>query len=261
MPPWPGTLPRRRHVSAAGLLTVATFSAGVFESINFGISPALSALINALQPLLVAVLARRVVRENVSARQWVGLALGLIGVIFVLGHKIHFDSTHTVGVAMSIIGLMGVTAGNLYQKRFCAGMNVVTGGAIQSGASALAMLLLVSMFETPTIRWTPPFIAALAYMVVGVSIGALSLLYLMIRRGDVSRVASMFYLVPVSAAAASFFIFGERFDATVVTGVCIVALGVLLVNAKPAEVRATGHRAADQVSPVGGCDVVRCGMV
>ena len=73
---------------------------------------------------------------------------------------------------MSIIGLMGVTAGNLYQKRFCAGMNVVTGGAIQSGASALAMLLLVSMFETPTIRWTPPFIAALAYMVVGVSIGA-----------------------------------------------------------------------------------------
>ena len=82
----------------------------------------------------------------------------------------------------------------------------------------------------------------------------------MIRRGDVSRVASMFYLVPVSAAAASFFIFGERFDATVVTGVCIVALGVLLVNAKPAEV-CTGHRAADRVSPVGGCDVVRCGMV
>ena len=89
--PWPGTLREAAHVSAAGLLTVATFSAGVFESINFGISPALSALINALQPLLVAVLARRVVRENVSARQWVGLALGLIGVIFVLGHKIHFD--------------------------------------------------------------------------------------------------------------------------------------------------------------------------
>jgi drug/metabolite transporter (DMT)-like permease len=235
--PWPGTLREAMHVTVAGLLTVATYSAGVFESINFGISPALSALIIALQPLLVAVLARRVVRENVSTRQWAGLALGLIGVVFVLGHKIHFDGTYAVGVAMSILGLIGVTVGNLYQKRFCGRMNVATGGAIQSGASALAMLLLASVFETPTIRWTLPFIAALAYMVVGVSIGALTLLYIMIRRGDVSRVASVFYLVPVSAAIASFLIFGERFDMTVVIGVCIVALGVLLVNAKPAAVR------------------------
>jgi uncharacterized membrane protein/quercetin dioxygenase-like cupin family protein len=117
---------------------------------------------------------------------------------------------------------------------------VVTGGAIQSGASALAMLLLMPMFETPTIRWTPSFIAALTYMIVGVSIGALTLLYIMIRRGDVSRVASVFYLVPVSAAAASFLILGERFDSTVITGVCIVAVGVLLANAKPAETRTSG---------------------
>jgi drug/metabolite transporter (DMT)-like permease/quercetin dioxygenase-like cupin family protein len=237
--PWPRTTREAGHIAVAGLLTVATFSAGVFESINFGISPALSALINALQPLLIAVLAKRVLRENVTRRQWVGLALGFTGVVLVLGRKVHFDGAQAIGVAMSILGLIGVTAGNLYQKRFCVGMNVVTGGAIQSGVSAASMLLLASAIETPTIRWTPAFVAALAYMVVGVSIGALSLLYVMIRRGDVSRVASMFYLVPVSAAAASFLMFGETLDLTVVTGVCIVATGVLLVNAKSIVKRST----------------------
>jgi drug/metabolite transporter (DMT)-like permease/quercetin dioxygenase-like cupin family protein len=218
------------HIATAGLLTAATFSAGVFVALSLGISPALSALIIALQPLLVAVLANRFVRENISPRQWLGLALGLLGVAFVVGNQVRLDSAQITGVAMSVVGLIGVTAGNLYQKRFCARMNVVTGGAIQSGASALAILPFALLCETPTMQWTPPFIAALLYMAIGVSFGALTLLYVMIRRGDVSRVASVFYLVPMPAAVASFFAFGETFDPAVAVGVAIVAAGVLLVN-------------------------------
>lgn len=237
--PWPSTAREVAHIAVAGLLTVAMFSAGVFESINLGISPALSALVIALQPILIAMLARRVLKDKISTSQWCGLALGFVGVAFVVGQKISFKGALAVGVFMSVVGLIGVTAGNLYQKSFCAQMNVVTGGAIQSGVSALAMVVLALVFESPKIRWTPPFLAALVYMSVGVSIGALTLLYTMIRRGEISRVASIFYAVPVSAAVSSFFIFGERTDAKVVMGACTVAFGVWLVNTVPSNARAS----------------------
>lgn len=233
---WPRPM-EALHIAIAGLMTVAMFSVGVFVSIDLGISPALSALIIALQPLLIAVLARRVVGEKVSSRQWAGLLLGFAGVAFVLGHKVHFDGAGWLAVGMSVIGLIGVTGGNLYQKRFCAQMNVFTGGAIQSAASALVATVLAASLEHMTVQWTMPFVGALLYMAVGVSMGALTLLYIMIRRGDVSRVASVFYLVPVSAAAASFLIFGERFDAQVGVGVGIVAIGVVMVNFRPSTAR------------------------
>ncbi len=233
--PWP-TLREALHIATAGILTVGMFSIGVFVSIDLGTSPALSALIIALQPLLIAVLARSVVGETVTSWQWSGLFLGFAGVSFVLGHKVQFDGASTFSIAMSIVGLIGVTAGNLYQKRFCAEMNLFTGGAIQSAVSALLAFILAFGFEDSSVQWTPPFVAALLYMSVGVSMGALTLLYIMIRRGDVSRVASVFYLVPVSAAISSFFIFDEHFDIQVGIGVCIVALGVLIANFKPSRV-------------------------
>lgn len=230
---WPKSLREVLHIAVAGALTVGTFSAGVFVAISVGLSPAISALIIALQPILVAVFARRVLGEHLSWRQWVGLGMGLIGVTFVVWHKIDFSTFQLFGVGMSIIGLLGVTLGNLYQKRFCAGMSVFPGGAIQSATSAVLLLPLAVAFERMEVVWHPEFVMALTYMSVGVSIGALSLLYIMIRRGDVSRVASVFYLVPVSAAVASYFLYGETFDAQVLVGVSVVAIGVYFVNSSP----------------------------
>jgi len=138
--------------------------------------------------------------------------MGLVGVAFVVWYKIDFGTFQLFGVAMSFVGLLGLTFGNLYQKRYCANMSVFPGGAIQSAASALVLLPLALLFERMEVVWHPEFVIALAYMSVGVSIGALSLLYI-IRRGNVSRVASVFYLVPVSAAIASYVLYGEVFDA------------------------------------------------
>lgn len=218
------------HIAVAGSLTVATFSIGVFISIDMGLSPALSALIIALQPILVGVFARRLVGEHLSYVQWLGLSFGLAGVAIVVGHNIDITSVGLISVVMSIIGLLGLTFGNLYQKKFCAEMNLFTGGCIQSLTSGLICLLLLPIFEHYSIQWSSEFIGALLYMTIGVSIGALSLLYLMIRRGEVSKVASVFYLVPVSAAVAAYFFFGETFDAVTLTGAAIVATGVYLTN-------------------------------
>jgi drug/metabolite transporter (DMT)-like permease/quercetin dioxygenase-like cupin family protein len=235
--PWPGSLREALHISVAGLLTVGAFSAGVFVSIYMGVPPALSALIIALQPIAVAILACGTVQERISGLRWLGLGLGFLGVAFVVGNRIDFNSSHPTGVAMSVLGLVGLTAGTLYQKRFCARMNVLTGGAIQSGASALAMVLLALTSERSAIQWSWPFIAALLYMAVGVSMGALTVLYTMIRYGEVSRVASVFYLVPVSATLSAFVAFGERPDYTMLVGIGIVGLGVTLVHSVSAKAR------------------------
>lgn len=218
------------HISVAGSLTVAMFSIGVFVSIDMGLSPALSALIIALQPILVGFLARYMVGEKLTLIQWGGLVSGLAGVAMVVGHNVDFSMAPAVPITMSVLGLLGLTFGNLYQKKFCSNMNVVSGGCIQSFASAVICLLLLSIFDQYRLEWSVEFVGALLYMSVGVSIGALTLLYLMIRRGEVSKVASVFYLVPVSAAVASYLIYNETFDAITLVGTAVVALGVFLTT-------------------------------
>lgn len=228
---WPGSLLEVLHIATAGVLTVGVFSAGVFVSISVGLSPAISALIIALQPILVAVFASSFLGESLMRRQWIGLAMGLIGVTFVVWHKVDLSTFQLFGVAMSVIGLLGVTFGNIYQKRFCANMSLFPGGAIQSATSAMILLPFAVGFEHMEVIWDIKFVIALSYMAIGVSMGALSLLYMMIRRGDISRVASVFYLVPVSAAITSYFLYGETFDTPEIVGVLVVAVGVYLVNA------------------------------
>ncbi|WP_417841651.1 DMT family transporter [Terasakiella sp.] len=227
---WPKSWREAFHIGVAGMLTVGTFSLGVFVAIDMGLSPALSALIIALQPVLVAVVARRMLGESLKLFQWLGLVFGLIGIVFVVSQKLDFTSVHMTGLGMAVIGLLGLSFGNLYQKRFCADMNIFSGGAIQSFASCIMCLPFAFTFETMQVEWSVQFMGALGYMSIGVSVGALSLLYVMIRRGEVSRVASIFYFVPVSAALVSSFLFEEKIDLPVAIGISITALGVMLVN-------------------------------
>ncbi|MBP5986851.1 MAG: DMT family transporter [Azonexus sp.] len=198
--PWPQGPRRALHIIGAGLLSVGVFSAGVFYSIAGGLPPALSALIIALHPILVAVLAPALLGERVSGRQWIGLLLGLLGVFIVLQHGLNDQPTLGLPVLYSFIGLVGLTTGNLYQKARCADMPLFTGGALQCATCATACALGAVAYETGDVRWTGEFIVALVWMAILVSVGAVSLLYQLIRHGEVSRIASLFYLVPVSAA-------------------------------------------------------------
>ena len=230
--PWPHKLKDIGHIMIAGIFMQATFSAGVFEAIHLGISPAVSALIIALQPILVALGAGPILGETVFLRQWLGLLLGLVGVALVVSQNMSFSHAHVVGIMMAIIGLLGLTAGNLYQKRFCSSMNIFTGGVIQSIAAFTVVLIGATAFESMTIIWSGQFLFALTWMTVVVSIGAVSLLYVLIRQGDVSQVASIFYLVPVSTALLSFIIYQQTIDDVGILGMIITALGIILVNKK-----------------------------
>lgn len=232
--PWPANRREAGHIAVAGTLTVGVFSGGTFVSLAHGVSPAVSALIIALQPALVTLLAHHGLGERSHHRQWLGLACGFAGVAFVLGSRIGPQADNLFGISMSFLALLGLSLGNVYQKRHCSGMNVFSGGALQSASALLVLLPFALLFETPDIRWNGEFLAALLYMAIGVSIGALSLLYVMIRHGHVSKVAGIFYLVPVAAAAASWIILDSPLDWGVAAGATSIGLGLYLINRSPA---------------------------
>lgn len=229
---WPQTYKEFFHIVVAGSMTVGIFSIGVFLSLDFGVSASLSALIIALQPILVTFFATRFLGEKLNKKIVLGLFLGFIGVAFVVSSKVSTTQTEILGVLFSVFALFGLSFGNLYQKRFCSNMNLYSGGAIQTLASTILTLPILIFYEVPSISWNSDFLIALFYMSVCVSIIALSLLYIMINRGEVSKVSSVFYMMPVCAVVISYLLFGTNIDFTMIIGIVTVLIGILLINKK-----------------------------
>ncbi|PKO37115.1 MAG: EamA/RhaT family transporter [Betaproteobacteria bacterium HGW-Betaproteobacteria-6] len=228
--PWPRRAREYLDIATAGFLTVGVFSAGVFYSIAQGLAPAASALIIALQPILIAIAAPALLGERIGQRRWLGLLLGMSGVFLVLRQGIAGQAPTLLPVLLSVIGLLGLSAGNLYQKARCATMHPFSGGAIQCAVCAAACLIGTTLYEDAPIAWTGEFIVALLWMAVVVSVGAVSLLVVLIRDGEVSRVAGLFYLVPVSAAMCAWLLFGQQIGPAQWLGIGIAAVGVVLAN-------------------------------
>ncbi|MCG8593396.1 MAG: DMT family transporter [Kiloniellales bacterium] len=231
--PWPSSWTETGHIAVVGLLLHGVYLGGVFASIDRGVEAGVSALIVGAQPLLTAIAAGPVLGERVTLRQWLGLLLGFAGVTLVVWQKLQLGLGTPLGMGLSILALLGITAGTLYQKRFCADMPLRSGNAIQFAAAAAATGLLAFTLETRVIDWTPEFIFAMAWLVILLSFGAVTLLIVLIRRGAASRVASLFFLVPPTTAVAGWLVFGERFGPLALGGMALVVVGVALVNLAP----------------------------
>lgn len=247
--PWPRDLRQATHIGVAGLLGIGLFSAGVCYSIALGVPPAVSALIIALHPILVALGAGPLLGERVTPRQWLGLLLGLAGVYLVLRGRLQVDPAYLDAALLSVLGLIGMSAGNLYQKARCPGMHALTGSTLQHALCALPMFAGAALFETGRVDWNGEFVVALLWMAVPVSVGAVTLLGLLIQRGEVSRVASIFYLMPVSAAITAYLLFGQTIEAAAFGGIALAAAGVLLAVLKPRAGKAAGTGADGSAQP------------
>jgi drug/metabolite transporter (DMT)-like permease len=229
--PWPSRPRDWGHLAAAGLLMHGVYLGGVFVAIRLGLEAGLSALIVSLQPLLVAAAARLFLGERVPPRAWLGLALGLAGVGLVLARKLGAAPGGSAwGVLACVAALAGITAGTLYQKRFCTGHDLRTGNLVQFVAAALFCLALALLFETMRVEWTPGLLFALFWLVVVLSLGTISLLYVLLRRGAASRVASLFFLTPPTTALIAWPLFGERLGPPELLGMAVAVLGVALVS-------------------------------
>jgi drug/metabolite transporter (DMT)-like permease len=227
---WPRSWREAGRIVVAGLLVQAAYLGCVFAAIHFGVPAGLAALIVGIQPLLTAALVGPLLGERVTARQWVGFVLGLIGVALVVEHKLSFAGAELIGFVFCLVALGAITLGTIYQKKYGGGMDLRSGSVIQFAASAVVMAPVALAFEDMRVEWTGEFILALGWLCVVLSIGAISLLFLLIRQGAAGKVASLFYLVPPVTALMAWLIFGETLGLFGILGMAVAAVGVALVN-------------------------------
>lgn len=233
--PWPRDLRKLGHIAVAGVLIQATYLGGVFVAIQQGLPAALTSLIVGLQPIFTALFAGVLLGEAVSRRQWQGLALGFVGVVLVVSNSRNpglGNAWAWSALWPAVIALVGITLGTLYQKRFCASFDLRSGAVIQFAASLVVTLPLALAFEPRAIEWSGSFVFALLWLVLMLSLGAISLLNILIRRGSAVQVTSLFYLTPSVTALCAWLLFDERLGALALLGMALGAFGVWLARAR-----------------------------
>lgn len=228
--PLPRTPALWGHLAVSGLLLHGFYIAGVFIAIARGMPTGIAALIVGVQPLLTAVLARGLLGEIVSRLQWAGLALGFVGLAMTVTGSAARGELPAAGVLSCTVALLAITGGTLYQKRFVQGVDLRVGTCVQFLVTAAGFLVLAMIFDHGAVTWHPRFVFALAWLCLVLSLGATSLLWILIARGAASRVASLFYLVPPVTAVEGFLLFDETLTTIQWLGIALTAGGVALVN-------------------------------
>lgn len=231
--PWPRTWTEVRHLVVLGLVIQAVYFSCSYLAFGAGITAGGLALIVGMQPVLTAVVAVPLLGERFRPIQLLGLALGVAGIVLVLSQKLAAGVGTMAGVGFAVLALVAITGGTLYQKRFCPRFDLWTGGTIQFATAALVVSLAALLFEDNTVTWTPAFAAGLGYLVLVSSIVSIALLNLMLRRGEASRVATLFFLVPPGAALFAWLLLGESLGPLALAGMAIATTGVALVMRPP----------------------------
>jgi drug/metabolite transporter (DMT)-like permease len=217
------------HSIVASILVHGFYLGETAVAISHAVPAGLSALIPGLQPVLTSTLANRFLGEKVTPTQWLGLLLGLGGVMLVLHHR-SFEGQSAIGWLASGVSLVSITIGTLYQKRFCSHIDWRAGNLIQFVTVAIFFAVGAFLFESRVVHWTPTFVLSVGWLAVVLSVGSIGLLYWLIRKSAATQVASLFYLVPGVTALMAYILFDERLDALSIAGMVVCAAGVLLVN-------------------------------
>jgi drug/metabolite transporter (DMT)-like permease len=226
--PWPSKS-QIVHLAIAGVLIQFGYLAGVWIAIRHGMPVGLTALIVGLQPILTAVFVS-LLAEKITRSQWQGLFLGLFGVFLVLYAQINTAGVNAQTIFFNITGLLSITVGTIYQKKYCAQFDLRTGSLIQFITSLGLATIGAFLFETREVEWVLELIGALVWGIVGISIGAMSLLFILIRRGNATKVSSLMYLTPPTTAIMGWILFNEPLTILVGLGTLLTMLGVLIVN-------------------------------
>ena len=226
-PAWPKTRREWVHIVIAGLLMHAIHLSGSHYAQYLGMSAGIAAVILALQPLATALIARGA-GERVTWLQWCGIALGFAGVALIVWHKIDIRAI-TLGSLIAVVtGLISLTAGTLYQRKFCPTVDLRSGALIQFAASFVVLLPLSFAFEEAKVQWSWQLLGAIAFLVVFASILAVNALHTLMRHGEATRVTSMLYLPPIFAVAMEYLVFGVVPTGIAFVGIAITSIGVAL---------------------------------
>ncbi len=235
---WPANRRQWLHLSVTGVLMHAGYLGGVWAAVKAGMGSGLAALIVGIQPVLTAIWLSSMggTEGHVTRRQWVGLLLGFAGLVLVVSRKFGTggtgDHADWWNLSLAVFALFSITVGTLYQKRYVKACDVRSANTVQLIA-ALLVTLPLALLETEVMRWNAELIGAMAWSVIGLTLGGSSLLYLLIQRGAAAKVTSLMYLVPPCTALIAWVLFREPINAFTVAGIALTALGVSLVVRSP----------------------------
>jgi drug/metabolite transporter (DMT)-like permease len=227
-PVWP-TRSQTVHIAIAGALLQFGYVMGVWSAVRLGMTAGLVAIIVGLQPIITAWSASWV-SERVSYRQWLGLLLGIGGVGLVVMEKTTFLDIPLTAYVFAIAALFAITFGTLYQKKYCPNFDLRAGSMIQFSISTVLCLMVALAFEKREIVWDAPVIGALLWGILPTSIGAISLLFILIRKGAATKVTSLLYLTPPTTALLAWILFDEPLTLMMLGGLLLTMTAVILVN-------------------------------
>ena len=226
-PTWPQTPRDWLHIIIAGLLMHAIHLSGSHYAQYLGMSAGVVAVILALQPLATAFIARGT-GERVTPLQWFGIALGFAGVALIVWHKLDVHAVSVGSLIAVLTGLASLTAGTLYQRKFCPTVDLRSGALIQFAASFIVLLPFSIAFEGAKVQWSWQLIGAIFFLVIFASILAVNALHILMRHNEATRVTSMLYLPPVFAVAMEYLVFGVVPTAISFVGIVVTSIGVAL---------------------------------
>ncbi|MGZ8156645.1 MAG: DMT family transporter [Burkholderiales bacterium] len=228
-PRWPSSREELGHVIVAGLLMHAVHLGASHYTQYLGMSAGITAVLLSVQPLLTALFAARWLGETLHARQWLGILVGLAGVALVVWHKIDVREATAGSLIAVTIALLAVTAGTLYQRRFCPLVDLRSGALVQFAVTFVVLAPLAWFVEGAPVRWSWSLAGAIVFLVIGASILGVNALHTLMRRGQAARVASLLYLTPVFAVMLELAMFDVVPSALSAIGIAVTSLGVALV--------------------------------
>jgi drug/metabolite transporter (DMT)-like permease len=228
-PRWPADRVELGHVLVAGALMHVVNLGGSHYSQYLGLSAGITALMLSVQPLATALIASRWMGERLQPRQWLGVALGLAGIALVVWHKFDIRAMTVASLGAVVISLTGITAGTLYQRRYCPNTDLRAATVLQFAAAFCGFAPLALLFEHGGVRWSWALAGALAFLVIFASIFAVNAFYTLMRHGQATRVASIIYLTPIVAVIAEYLFFGIAPTPLAMLGTAITCAGVGLV--------------------------------
>ncbi|BCO28210.1 hypothetical protein MIZ03_3110 [Rhodoferax lithotrophicus] len=229
---WPTQGRQWGHLAVTGVLMHACYLGGVWAAVKLGMGSGLSSLIVGLQPVLTALWLAST-GSRIVPRQWIGLTLGLIGLVMVVSRKFGSGGeANVLNLSLALGALLSITTGTLYQKRFVTSCDVRTANTVQLMAALLVTLPLAAL-EIEAVDWHIELIGAIAWSVLALTLGGSSLLYLLIQKGAAASVTSLMYLVPPVTALMAWMLFAEAITLTTILGTLLTAVGVALVVWQP----------------------------
>lgn len=227
-----------RHQMLIGLLAHGVWLACVLISIDYGVPVGIVALVVALQPLATGAFSGVMVGEHTPWNQWLGLVIGFAGVAVPVVTRVNFQDTSEIFAWFIPLGsVIAITAASLFQRKISLNKvqeNIPRGLSLfyQSLATTLAVILPAILVENLAVDWNPVFIAALMWLIIGVSLGAYTLMWILIDRINATKVASLFYLGPPVTMLMAWLAFGDEVQITDLIGLGLVFLGVFFTYVK-----------------------------